>query len=129
MSCRVDIKRFAYQFRDEGDGFSPGSNIRHAVDVAVERIVSRVSETHYKTGLLAVFHSDGATNNCFAKKVKREKQKKKNVVFRRYCLEYFKRRPKDRLRRAGPSTPVVRVSRRIFNENAIYALLLPFCFR
>lgn len=39
----INIDRFAYQFRDERDGFPPGSNIRHAVDVAVKRIVSGVS--------------------------------------------------------------------------------------
>lgn len=40
----INIKYFAYQFRDKRDRFSPGSNIRHAVDVAIKRIVSRVSK-------------------------------------------------------------------------------------
>lgn len=45
----INIKCFAYQFRDERDGFPPGSNIRHAVDVAVKRIVSRVSKMYTYT--------------------------------------------------------------------------------
>jgi hypothetical protein len=35
----------AYQFGDERYGLPPGSNIRHAVDVAVEGVVSRMPAT------------------------------------------------------------------------------------
>lgn len=34
-----------YQFGDKRYRFPPGSNVWHAVDVAVERVVSRVPET------------------------------------------------------------------------------------
>lgn len=53
LNC-INIKYFPYQFRDERDGFSPGSNIRHAVDVAIKRIVSGVSKTY--TVRSHVFH-------------------------------------------------------------------------
>lgn len=54
---RINNKYFPYQFRDEWNGFSPGSNIRHAVDVAVKRIVSGVSKTY--TVISRAFHYFG----------------------------------------------------------------------
>lgn len=65
----INIKCFAYQFRDERDGFPPGSNIRHTVDVAIKRIVSRVPII-YTVRLREFIILDKAVNSFFLLKNK-----------------------------------------------------------
>lgn len=47
--CKLtDVSQYsvgAYQFGDEWNRLPPGSNVRHAVDVAVEGVVSRMPAT------------------------------------------------------------------------------------
>lgn len=78
----------AYQFRDERNGFPPGSNIRHAIDVAVKRIVSWVSEKKKNTHIRTV----RSRRFFFFSRYRRHCErffKKENAVFWHGNSEYY----------------------------------------